>query len=65
MRRNIMFKGIHYGKEVWLNWVNEEENALKQVINAMKMLYIQFFHQKDMQVYYGKMLQEQKKRQKK
>ena len=37
-----MFKGIHYGKEVWLNWVNEEENALKQVINAMKKQNIQF-----------------------
>ena len=37
-----MFKGTHYGEEVWLDWVNEGENALEQVMDAMEKQNIEF-----------------------
>ena len=37
-----MFKGIHYGEEVWMDYVNEGESALKQVVDALNKANLEF-----------------------
>lgn len=37
-----IFKGTHYGEEVWLNYTDEDENALAQVTSAMSEKGIEF-----------------------
>lgn len=37
-----MFKGTHYGEEIWLSYTDEGENALVQVMKAMKEKCIEF-----------------------
>lgn len=37
-----MFKGTHYGEETWLSYTNEDENALQQVMDAMREKGIEF-----------------------
>lgn len=32
----IMFKGTHYGEEVWMDWLNENEYGLNQIIKTLK-----------------------------
>lgn len=37
-----MFKGTHYGEEVYLSYTSEDESALKQVMTAMREKGIEF-----------------------
>ena len=37
-----MFKGTHYGEKTWLSYTDEDENALVQVMGAMKEKGIEF-----------------------